>query len=253
MRRAIDPIPYALTVLLLGAAACPGDDAWRSAIDENNDALCERIHTCLTADQIGLYRSLDPRIGSSQRECQDNYREANANATQPCPSGQSFDFEAAEACTVAIEGSACETFNPVLLPSACHQICRTSGALEVCAPPAQPLSDRPLADGGEVQPYQVAQGLLTGGETDVFTVRIACLPEMGHVRITVTPHTPELDLALTVDLAEVTGQPVDEAGPGEAETTNWNTPASRFPLEVVVAVRSVDGTPGDFELIVEPN
>jgi hypothetical protein len=116
-------------LLPLLAALLPGcaDDTplWRVQADRISDRNCERMYTCMSAEQLQTGRDGGLPLGNNEAECRENYRELTAGKTAPCSVGQTYDADRAQACIEALDTLTCESF--LLEPSGpgdCRTLCR---------------------------------------------------------------------------------------------------------------------------------
>jgi hypothetical protein len=102
------------------------DGDWQAQGNEINDVTCERIYECFEGPDLTFLQSLSPAVGQSAAECQDNMREQNENATQPCQPGEDYDPDLAEECIIDLQEVQCADFMewlPYGGPATCRKVC----------------------------------------------------------------------------------------------------------------------------------
>ena len=128
-------IKRALLGAVLGMSLCAcvasdedevDDGVWRTQSDEINDITCERVYECLESAELAMMQNLAPELGQSAAECQENMRQKNQNATQPCQPGESYHADLAEQCIAELPAIDCADFKewlPYGGPASCRQVC----------------------------------------------------------------------------------------------------------------------------------
>jgi len=103
-----------------------GDGDWHAQGNEINDITCERIYECFEGGELTFLQSLSPDVGQSVGECQDNMRQQNEDATEPCPPGDDYHPDLADQCIDELLDVPCADFIewlPYGGPAPCRKTC----------------------------------------------------------------------------------------------------------------------------------